>query len=96
MALEVLVTLAVQVIEVEVLNRATGTPIGSADVVMEGGSPPVLRRQTRSDGRITFPVTCSETIKFWAETPDNPSFPRASPPTPCQTPRVRLKLRPSH
>jgi len=95
MALDLLAALIAQTIVVEVRNRANGAPIGSADVVMEGGTPPIQRRQTRSDGQITFAATCSDGIKFWAETPGNPSFPGASAPVLCQ-PRVRLKLRPSH
>lgn len=87
-------TAAKPVVQVEVLNRNSGELVDSAEVVMEGGSPPTLRRRTRA-GRMSFAVVCSDEVKFWAEVPNDSTYPLPSQPYSCQA-LVQVKLRPGN
>ena len=98
MALDLLIGLLAQSIQVEVLNAETAEPIEAVQVMMEGGPPPPRQEFTRPNGRTApFRVACSSTIKFWARSPDDPSFPTRSARAGCRrmVRLVRLKLTPS-
>ena len=83
-------------IDVEVRNRANGQLIGSAEVIMEDGSGTPRRQRTRA-GRSRFStVACTDEIKFWAEVPGDPVYPRASQPYACLPVPVVIKLRPGN
>lgn len=82
-------------IQVGVRHGLTGRPIGGADVVMDGGTPPTQRRRTQRDGRpARFEIACSEDVTFWAEVLNDASFPNPSPTVACQS-LITLKLYPN-
>lgn len=93
MTIGLLLALAVQSLDVQVLSTGTGQGIRAKVTVEENGEE-LMTRQTSSNGRVSFNnVTCSDDIRLWARAVE-PSHPNPSARRTCRAP-VTLKVRPT-